>query len=142
MVAGVDAPVAARKAVEIAVERWREAVGVAAVTEGGSGLTLGVVDDGAERGGVERARPFASDEARQDELAVAVGAAARPSIIGVADVQYVADPRVGGVAYGFVPRRRHEGGRHRVFIARVSERLHEWAELAVHVAVREEGGII
>ena len=71
-VAPIQAPVAARKIVEVALERGRECTAV--LTEGGGGLAPRVVSNGAERGGVEGARPFTRDEARNYEFAVAVGA--------------------------------------------------------------------
>ena len=51
--------------------------------------------------------------------------------VGLAHVQDVADPRVGRVPQSLVPRRCREGRRHRAMEARVPERMHEGAELAV-----------
>ena len=72
VVAPIKARVAARKIVEIALERGRERTAV--LTEGGGGLAPRVVSNGTERGGVEGARSFMRDEARNYEFAVAVGA--------------------------------------------------------------------
>ena len=68
----IKAPVAARKIVEVALERGREYTPV--LTEGGGGLAPRVVSNGTERGGVEGARSLMRDEARNYEFAVAVGA--------------------------------------------------------------------
>ena len=68
----IKAPVAARKIFEVALERGREYTPV--LTEGGGGLAPRVVSNGTERGGVEGARSFMRDEARNYEFAVAVGA--------------------------------------------------------------------
>ena len=71
-VAPIKAPVAARKIVEVALERGRERLAV--LTEGGGGLAPRVVYNGTERGLIKGAGSFMRDEARNYEFAVAVGA--------------------------------------------------------------------